>query len=81
MTLHEYYEKRMKSPVVQELVQRLENYSKSEEYVAGTLLDVKTDEDCEILIDYIDNGEDVSYENILLVALEISDDRKKQQAL
>ena len=54
------------------LIKLLENFSKDYEFIVGVLNDVAGSKDKEILISYIKNGKDVTYENIILLSLEIS---------
>lgn len=76
MKEQEYLEKKKTSSVVKALVELLNNYSKSDEYIDGILSVLDTEDECKELIDYIQSGEDVSYSNILLMAWDINDNRK-----
>ena len=59
------------------LVTELSKYSKDEEFIAGVLLDVQNEDDKKALLNYILDGEDVDYEQILLNALWLSQQREK----
>ena len=61
-----------------ELIKLLEQYSNEFDYIVGTVNDLKTDEERQTVIDYILHGEDVSYENITLLAFDINLQRQKQ---
>ena len=76
MNEQEYLEKKKTSSVVKTLVELLNIYSKSDEYIDGILSVLDNEDECIELIDYIQNGEDVNYSNILLMAWDINDNRK-----
>lgn len=76
MNEQEYLEKKKTSSVVKTLVELLNIYSKSDEYIDGILSVLDNEDECKELIDYIQNGEDVNYSNILLMAWDINDNRK-----
>lgn len=70
MTVNEYLKKHTPSQVTLDLIEELKNYSTEDEYVLGVLADCETAPDKEELLDYIQHGSDVSYENIILYALD-----------
>lgn len=72
MTKEQYFTKHPKNLLDEELVAELEKYSDEDDYVIGTMLDMKTEADKRKLIEYIRNGNNVSYENIILYALDLS---------
>lgn len=76
MNEQEYLEKKKTSSVVKTLVELLNIYSKSDEYIDGILSVLDNEDECKELIDYIQNGEDVNYSNILLMAWDINDNRR-----
>ena len=79
MTLAEYLYNKKISPVTKRLIEKLQLYwENDEEFVIGVLCDLKTDEERQLLCDYIDQGKDVSYENIILFALDLKLQRNKQ---
>ena len=57
------------------LFDRLKEYYPDKDFVGGVISYVKNDEDRQMLIDYIDFGDDVSVENIILYALEVNKKR------
>lgn len=61
------------------LIFELEKISQDTEFIAGVLLDVKNDEDKISLLDYIKKGEDVNFEQIILNALWLSQQREKEE--
>lgn len=77
MTLSKYLAEKNSSQTVLHLINKLKLYwENDEEFIIGVLNDLKTDEERELVIDYIDNGKDVTYENIILLSLELCNMRK-----
>ena len=64
--------------VKRKLFDKLKAYYPDKDFVVGVVSDVKEDEDREAIIDYIDNGEDVSVENIILLSLHLSNERNNK---
>lgn len=77
MTVDEYIRKNSPSKVTLELIKELRHFSCDDDYILGTLADSPYDEDRQLIIDYIKNGKDVSYENVILFSLEVGQKRKK----
>lgn len=77
MTLEELTKRKMLSALDLELVERLKQFSSDNDYIIGVLLDVYNEDDKQALLDYIENGTDVSYENVILYALELGQERDK----
>ena len=71
MTLQEYLNKHKPSKITRELIEKLTSFSHEDDYFLGVLAQSPYDEDRQLIIDYIDNGEDVSYSNVLLFSLEV----------
>ncbi len=67
----------LRSEKALELSKLLESISKDPEFILGVLNDLKSDGDIQKVIDYIKNGEDVSYENVILIALDLNLQRKQ----
>ena len=59
------------------LVSELRKVSEDTEFIAGVLFDVKNDEDKRLLLEYIKKGKDVNFEQIILNALYLSQQREK----
>ena len=55
----------------------LKQFSTDDDYILGALADSEFDEDRKLIIEYIDNGEDVSYESVILFSLEVGQQRDK----
>lgn len=82
MDLTKYIEDEIKNnELSRELVIEIKKFSEGKDFIAGVLLDVENDEDKATLLDYIKNGEDVNYEQIILNSLWLSQQREKQDAL
>ena len=62
--------------IKRKLYDKLKEYYPDKDFVCGVISNVKNDEDRQVLIDYIDFGEDVSVENIILYALDLNLKRK-----
>ena len=72
MTLNEYMKLHPPSIITTSLINELKRYSQEDDYVIGILLDCESDAEKQHLLDYIRHGKDVSYESIILCALEIA---------
>lgn len=71
MTLEQYLKNKQLSENTVLLIEKLKQFSSEDDYVIGTLMDVETESDKKKLLDYIESGKDVSYENIILYAMEL----------
>lgn len=77
MNLSDFIENETKdNELSQKLVSELKKVSKDTEFIAGVLLDVENDEDKSLLLEYIKKGEDVNFEQIILNALWLNQQRK-----
>jgi hypothetical protein len=65
-----------KSAITDKLVELLKKISTDEEFILGTIVYAENEEEQQQIIDYIENGEDVSYENIVLFSLYLENKRK-----
>ena len=72
MTLNEYMKLHPPSIATTSLIKELKQYSQEDDYIIGILLDCESDAKKQHLLDYIRQGKDVSYESIILCALEIA---------
>lgn len=45
-------------------------------YVYGVIGNLETDEECQLVLDYIDENPDVHISTLLLLALQLNDDRE-----
>lgn len=80
MTLEEYLQKHPPSAVTKELIRKLRQFSGEDDYILGTLAESPFDEDRQLIIDYIDHGEDVSYSNVILFSLEVGMKREQTES-
>lgn len=80
MTLQTYLTGRQVSDTTWKLIEMLKPFSEGdEEFMIGVLVDLKTDDEKKMLMEYIENGEGVSYESITLFSLDINITRKNKQ--
>ena len=81
MTVGEYLQKQKKKPskITLQLIEKLKQFSQDDDYTLGVLLESPYDEDRQLIIDYIDHGKDVSYENVILFSIEVGLQREKLQ--
>lgn len=52
-----------------ELFDKLRNYHNDKDFVVGVMSNAKHNDDMKAIIEYMDNGDDVSVENIILLSL------------
>jgi hypothetical protein len=71
MTLEQYLKDKQVTQSDLTLIEKLKKFSTESDFIIGVLVYAETKADREQLIEYIDNGKDVSYESILLYALEL----------
>lgn len=70
MMLSTYIENEIqKNELSKKIVSELTKISNDTEFIAGVLLDVENDDDKKALLEYIEAGKDVTYEQIILNAL------------
>lgn len=54
---------------------KLKTVSKDKDFILGVLMDAETEEDQQIIIDYIDKGEDVNEQNVTLLSVFLDNKR------
>ena len=80
MNLSEYINNEVqRNELSKKIVSELMKISEDKEFIAGVLLDVENDEDKISLLEYIEKGEDVSFEQIILNALWLGQQRENTQ--
>lgn len=80
MNLSEYINNEVqRNELSKKIVSELMKISEDKEFIAGVLLDVENDEDKISLLEYIEKGEDVSFEQIILNALWLGQQRENAQ--
>lgn len=57
------------------LTEKLKTVSNDPDFILGVLSNAKDNEDRQSIIDYIDLGVNVTYENILLLSLKLGNER------
>ena len=77
MTLDEFAKRKNLSTLGLKLMEKLKQFSSDNDFIIGVLLDVYDEDDKQALLDYIEDGKDVSYENVNLYALELGLERDK----
>ena len=60
-----------------ELVQKLREIWNDKEFVIGILSHVESDEECRQVIEFIDGGDSIQSEEVVLVALDIDSRRSR----
>lgn len=58
---------------------RLKNLYNDKDFVVGVMSSVDDDSDAEAILSFIENGEDVTPENIILLALELDISHEKAE--
>lgn len=71
MTLEQYLKDKQVTQSDLTLIEKLKKFSTESDFIIGVLVYAETQSDRKQLLEYIDNGKDVSYESILLYALEL----------
>ena len=71
MTVSEYCETKQRSKTTLELIEKLRQFSTDDDYILGVLADSEFDEDRQLIIDFIDKGQNVNYESVILFSLEV----------
>lgn len=70
-------DKSKESELTKKLIDELKKISEDEDFIVGTLADVYNDEDKKTLLEYIEKGEDVNYEQVILNSLWLGQQRDK----
>lgn len=61
--------------IKRELFNKLNNFHHDKDFVVGVMSNATHEEDRKTIIDYMDTGEDVTIENIILLSLHLSNER------
>jgi hypothetical protein len=77
MTVSEYCETKQRSKTTLELIEKLRQFSTDDDYILGVLADSEFDEDRQLIIDFIDKGQNVNYESVILFSLEVGQERDR----
>ena len=60
------------------LLNKLKAFHDDKDFVLGVLCNAPNDEDMQTIINYMDNGDDVTIENLILLSLELGNNRDGQ---
>lgn len=60
------------------LFDKLRNYHNDKDFVVGVMSNAKHNDDMKAIIEYMDNGDDVSVENIILLSLHLNKESSKK---
>ena len=61
------------------LFNKLKAFHNDRDFVLGVMCNAPNDEDMQTIINYMDNGEDVTIENRILLSLELGNNRDSQK--
>lgn len=64
--------------VKRKLFDKLKEYHNDKDFVCGVVSNTQNDEDRQTIINYIDNSEDVTIENIILLSLHLKNERNRK---
>lgn len=59
------------------LIEKLKTISEDKDFLVGVISNAKHNDDRKALIKYIDEGKEVTYEQLLLLSLWLNQERKK----
>ncbi len=59
-----------------QLFEALKKFHNDKEFVVGVMSNATHEEDRKVIIEYLENGEDVTIENIILLSLHLCNARK-----
>lgn len=63
------------SKIAIELFQRLKAFNNNKDFVLGVMCNAPRDEDMKTILEFLDSGNDVTVENIILLSLELGNER------
>ena len=63
------------SKVSQTLKDKLQTFYNDRNFIVGVMSNAKDEEDRKVIIDFMDNGDEVTVENIILLSLELGNER------
>ncbi len=67
-----------KAKVKNQLIEKLKTISEDKDFLLSIINSVKDTDDRKTVIEYISQGKEVTYENLILLALTIYEEREKQ---
>ncbi len=63
--------------IKRKLFDNLKDYHNDKDFVVGVMSNATHDDDRQAIINYINNGDDVTIENIILLSLHLNNERNK----
>ncbi len=63
--------------IKRKLFDKLKEFYPNKDFVGGIMSNTQNDEDRQTIIDYLDNGKDVTVENVILLSLYLKNERDK----
>ena len=60
-----------------ELFNKLKAFNDDKDFILGVMCNAPNDNDMKVILEFIDNGENVSVENLILLSLELGDNRER----
>ncbi len=63
--------------IKRKLFDKLKDYHNDKDFVVGVMSNATHDDDRQAIINYINNGDDVTIENIILLSLHLNNERNK----
>lgn len=69
------YSVEKRAEIKNKLIKKLKTISKDEEFILSIINFAKHIDDRKTIINYIESGDDVSYENVILLALTLYEER------
>lgn len=63
--------------IAKKLFYKLKAFHNNRDFVFGVMCNVSSVEGMQVMMDYIDHGDDVTIENILLLSLDLCDNRSQ----
>lgn len=67
----------MDNSIKRKLFDVLKEFNPDKDFVGGVISNTKNDEDRQNIIDYIQNGDDVTAENVILLSLHLKQEHEK----
>lgn len=61
------------------LFNKLKAFHNDRDFVLGVMCNAPNDEDMKTIINYMDSGEDITIENLILLSLELGNNRDSQK--
>lgn len=66
------------SEIAIELFNKLKAFNNDKDFILGVMSNAPNDKDMEVILEFINNNENISVENIILLSLELGDNRERK---